>query len=58
LNRYSGEPAVRAILYAFGGAVQDADNRPALQSQATLEAIKFVKALYDEAMAERGPHLG
>jgi multiple sugar transport system substrate-binding protein len=42
----------RALLYSFGGSEQDADNRPALKSPATLEALKFAKALYDEAMPE------
>ena len=44
--------AALAILYAFGAAVQDADNRPALQSKETLEALKFVKALYVESMTD------
>jgi multiple sugar transport system substrate-binding protein len=42
----------RALLYSFGGSEQDADNRPALKSSATLEALKFAKALYDEAMPD------
>ena len=41
-----------AILYAFGASVQDADNRPTLQSKETLEALKFVKALYVESMTD------
>jgi multiple sugar transport system substrate-binding protein len=45
-----GEAAIRALLYSFGAAEQDADNRPALKSPAALEAFKFVKALYEEAM--------
>ena len=44
--------SLRALLYSFGGAVQDTDNRPALKSPATLEALKFAKALYEEAMSE------
>jgi multiple sugar transport system substrate-binding protein len=44
------EAAMRAILYSFGASEQDADNRPALKSPAALEAFKFVKALYEEAM--------
>ena len=39
-----------SILYSFGGSVQDERNRPVLKSRAVLEAIKFVKALYDDAM--------
>jgi multiple sugar transport system substrate-binding protein len=41
---------MRAIMYSFGSSEQDADGNPALKSQATLDAIKYVKALYDEAM--------
>jgi multiple sugar transport system substrate-binding protein len=44
--------AALAMLYAFGAAVQDADNRPALPSKETLEALKFVKALYVESMTD------
>lgn len=44
--------ALRAILHSFGGAEQNADGQPALKSRATLEAIKFVKALYQEAMLD------
>jgi multiple sugar transport system substrate-binding protein len=43
---------VWAILYAFGAAVQNAENRPVLKSKETLEALKFVKALYIESMTE------
>jgi multiple sugar transport system substrate-binding protein len=45
-----GEAAVRALLYSFGAAEQDADNRPGLKSLAALEAFKFIKALYEETM--------
>ena len=41
---------LRAIMYSFGASVQDADGNPALKSQETLEVIKYVKALYEEAM--------
>jgi multiple sugar transport system substrate-binding protein len=41
-----------AMLYAFGASVQNADNRPTLQSKETLEALKFVKALYVESMTD------
>ena len=44
--------AVRAIMYAFGAAEQDAEGNPALKSKATLEAIKYVKALYQETMTD------
>jgi multiple sugar transport system substrate-binding protein len=41
---------MRSIMYSFGSSEQNADGNPALKSQATLEAIKYVKSLYDEAM--------
>lgn len=44
--------ALRAIMYAFGSSVQDAEGTPVLKSRATLDAIKFVKALYEEAMTD------
>ena len=39
-------------MYCFGASEQDGDGNPALKSKATLEAIKYVKALYDEAMTK------
>jgi multiple sugar transport system substrate-binding protein len=42
--------AMRAILFSFGGSVQDASGQVVLNSKNTLEAIKFVKALYQETM--------
>ena len=47
---HNSDHTLRAIMYSFGSSVQDADSNPALKSQATLEAIKYVKALYEEAM--------
>lgn len=47
---HNGEHALRAILYSFGASEQDAEGRPALKSDATLEAIREVKSLYEEAM--------
>lgn len=44
--------AMRAIMYAFGASEQDADGNPTLKSKETLEALKFVKALYEEAMTD------
>jgi multiple sugar transport system substrate-binding protein len=44
--------ALRAIMYAYGSSVQDAEGNPVLKSKATLEAIKFVKALYEETMTD------
>jgi len=42
--------AMRAIMYAFGASVQNASGELALNSKETLETVKFVKALYEEAM--------
>ena len=41
---------LRAIMYSFGASEQDADGNPTLKSKETLEVIKYVKALYEEAM--------
>ena len=42
--------AMRTILYAFGGSVQNAQEEVVLKSKPTLDAVKFVKALYEETM--------
>ena len=42
--------ALRALLLGFGGAEQDASGAPALRSKETVEAVKYVTALYREAM--------
>src|SRR2546425_9296177 len=42
--------AMRTIMYAFGAHEQDDNGNLALDSRQTLEAIKFVKALFQEAM--------
>lgn len=44
--------AMRAILYSFGASEQGAEGNPALKSKETLEAIKFVKALYEETLTD------
>ncbi|MDA1356405.1 MAG: extracellular solute-binding protein [Proteobacteria bacterium] len=41
---------LRSIMAAFGASVQNADSSLALKSKHTLEAIKFVKALFRETM--------
>lgn len=41
--------ALRALLWSFGGAEQDESGRPALDSNETIEALKFARALYREA---------
>jgi multiple sugar transport system substrate-binding protein len=42
--------AMRTILYAFGGSVQDAEGEIVLKSKPTLEAVDFVRTLYKETM--------
>jgi multiple sugar transport system substrate-binding protein len=42
--------ALRTILLAFGGAEQDPYGSPALGSKETVEAVKYVTALYRETM--------
>src|SRR5262249_34060419 len=42
--------AMGAIMYAFGASEQDAEGNLAIKSKETLEALKFVKALFEEAM--------
>ena len=42
--------ACRALLYSFGGSVQDEKGNLVLKSKNTLEAIKYFKALFEEAM--------
>ncbi|MBX6425824.1 MAG: extracellular solute-binding protein [Variibacter sp.] len=42
--------AMRAIMYSFGAHEQDAEGNLAINSKNTLEALRFVKALFEEAM--------
>jgi multiple sugar transport system substrate-binding protein len=42
--------AMRAVMFAFGASEQDENNQLVLNSKNTLEAVKFVKALYQETM--------
>ena len=44
--------ALRALLYSFGGSEQDAEGNPALHSAQTLEALEFVKTLYEKTMTD------
>jgi multiple sugar transport system substrate-binding protein len=48
----NGEWTMRAIMYCFGSSEQDEKGNLTLHSHATLEAIKYVKAVYDEAMTK------
>jgi multiple sugar transport system substrate-binding protein len=40
--------ALRALLWSFGGAEQDEEGRVVIDSKATVEALKFARALYVE----------
>jgi len=42
--------ALRAVLWSFGGAEQDESGSVAINSKQTIEALKYVRALYKEAM--------
>lgn len=42
--------ALRAVLWSFGGAEQDEEGRVAINSRGTIEALKFIRALYEETM--------
>ena len=42
--------AMRAIMYCFGASEQDAEGNLVINSKETLEAVKFVKALFEETM--------
>ncbi len=41
---------LRSIMYSLGASVQDEDGNVILNSKQTLDAIKFVKAMYDDSM--------
>ena len=41
--------AMRAILWSFGGAEQDAHGNPTLNSKNTVEAVKYMRELYKRA---------
>ncbi|MCA1827439.1 MAG: extracellular solute-binding protein [Myxococcales bacterium] len=42
--------AMRALLYSWGGSEQDAEGNIILNSKHTVDAVKFVKSLYQETM--------
>ncbi len=42
--------AVRALLWSFGGAEQDEAGNVVINSKQTIEALKYMRALYKEAM--------
>jgi len=41
--------AMRALLWSFGGSVQDADGKVVIDSKNTIEALKYMRALYKES---------
>jgi len=47
---HNSEHTLRAIMYSFGSYVQDEAGNPSLNSEQTLETLKFVKSLYQDAM--------
>jgi multiple sugar transport system substrate-binding protein len=49
---HNSDHSLRAIMYSFGSSVQDDAGNPNLKSKNTLEAIKYVKTLFEEAMPE------
>jgi multiple sugar transport system substrate-binding protein len=50
-NETDTSMAMRAVLYSFGGSEQDEEGRVVLGSRNTVEAVKFVKALFQETMS-------
>jgi multiple sugar transport system substrate-binding protein len=42
--------AIRAIMYSYGASVQDEEGNVVINSKQTLEAVKFVHALFKETM--------
>jgi multiple sugar transport system substrate-binding protein len=42
--------ALRAIMYSYGSTEQDEEGRVTINSKETVEAVKFVRALYKETM--------
>jgi multiple sugar transport system substrate-binding protein len=49
-NEIDTAMAMRTIMYSWGAHEQDANGNYTLKSKETLEAVKFVKALYQETM--------
>ncbi len=44
------EQTLRSIMYSFGASEQDADGSPTLRSRATLDVLRYVKDLFEQAM--------
>jgi multiple sugar transport system substrate-binding protein len=49
---HNSDMTLRAIMYSFGSMIQDVDSKPRLKSRETVEVLKYVKALYEQAMTE------
>ncbi len=49
-NGHNAEHGLSAVMSAFGSFIQDADGITSLASSATLDVLKFVKAMYEESM--------
>jgi multiple sugar transport system substrate-binding protein len=47
---HNSEHSMRSLMSAFGSYVQDEDSNLALRSNNTLNALEFVKSLFEEAM--------
>jgi multiple sugar transport system substrate-binding protein len=47
---WDSDITLRAIMYSYGASVQDEQRNVVINSKQTLEAVKFVRALYHEAM--------
>src|SRR5262249_4822920 len=45
----SSNIALHAVLWSFGGSVQDERGQVAINSKSTVDALKYAKALYEEA---------
>jgi multiple sugar transport system substrate-binding protein len=50
-NEIDTAMAMRAIMYSFGAGEQDAEGNLTIDSKQTREAVKFVKALFQDAMS-------
>ena len=49
-SEHNNKHSMRSLLYAFGAKLQDEFGNVAINSKETLDALKFCKALYEEAM--------
>lgn len=49
-NEIDSNMAARAIIWSFGGSIQDENENVVLNSPETVEAVNFMKQLFDSAM--------